>query len=179
MSSGNVHDAVVGRMKATFESRGRLALKNIEGRIQAFRVGWDPTDWQASTVAATPQPTDGALTLPDQASMAFTARPAVAVLPFDNMSGDPAEEYFVDGLTEDIITTLSYWRWFPVIARNSTFAYKGKPKNAAQIGTDLGAAYIVEGSARRVGNRVRIPPQPTQSPPRHHPLADPSPLATP
>src|SRR5713226_3436732 len=98
MISGNVHDAVVGRLKATFEDLGRLALKNIERPIQAFRVGWDPADWQASAVSATAQPTDRALTLPDQASLAFTNRPAVAVLPFDNMSGDPAEDYFVDGL---------------------------------------------------------------------------------
>src|SRR5260370_22669039 len=107
MSSGNVHDAVVGRLKATFEDLGRLALKNIERPIQAFRVGWDPTDWQASTVAATPQPTDGALTLPDQPSMAFTARPAVAALPFDNVSREPADEDFVHGLTQDSITTFS------------------------------------------------------------------------
>ena len=168
MISGNVHDAVVGRLKATFEDLGRPALKNIERPIQAFRVGWDPADWQASTVSATPQPTDGALILPDKASVAFTARPAVAVLPFDNMSGDPAEEYFVDGLTEDVITTLAYWRWFPVIARNSTFAYKGKPKNAAQIGKDLGAAYLVEGSARRGGNRVRITAQLIDAASGHH-----------
>ena len=64
------------------------------------------------------------------------------MLPFDNLSKDPAEDYFVDGLTEDIITALAYWRWFPVVARNSTFAYKGRPKNVTEIGRELGAAYL-------------------------------------
>ena len=78
------------------------------------------------------------------------------MIPFANMSGDPAEDYFTDGLSEDIITALSYWRWFPVIARNSTLVYKNRPKNAVEIGRELKAAYLVEGSARRAGGRVRI-----------------------
>ena len=93
---------------------------------------------------------------------------AVAVLPFDNLSKDPAEDYFVDGLTEDIITALAYWRWFPVVARNSTFAYKGKPKNVTEIGRELGAAYLVEGSARRSGEQVRITVQLIEAATGHH-----------
>jgi adenylate cyclase len=146
--SSAVVEQVRDRLPYAFEDLGEQALKNIARRIHVFRLaGTRP----AST-----------------AVLAFTARSAVAVLPFDNMSGDPAEDYFVDGLTEDIITTLAYWRWFPVIARNSTFAYKGKPKNAAQIGKELGAAYLVEGSARRGGNRVRITAQLIDAATGHH-----------
>lgn len=83
-------------------------------------------------------------------------RPAVAVLPLTNMSGDPEQDYFADGITEDIITELSRWRWFPVIARNSTFAYKGRSLDIRQIGRDLGARYVIEGSVRRAANRLRI-----------------------
>jgi TolB-like protein/Tfp pilus assembly protein PilF len=97
---------------------------------------------------------------------------AVAVLPLDNMSKDAAEDYFVDGLTEDIITALSYWRWFPVVARNSTFAYKGRPKNVTEIGRELGAAYVVEGSARRSGEQVRITVQLIEASSGHHLFAE-------
>ena len=83
-------------------------------------------------------------------------RPAIAVLPFVNMSGDPEQEYFSDGISEDIITALSKLRWFLVIARNSSFAYKGKAVNIKQIGQDLGVNYVVEGSVRKGGDRVRI-----------------------
>ena len=83
-------------------------------------------------------------------------RPAVAILPFRNMSGDPAQEYFADGITEDLITALSAWRWFPVIARNSTFAFKARAADVTQIGKALGARYVVEGSVQRAGDRVRI-----------------------
>ena len=86
-------------------------------------------------------------------------RPSIAVLPFKNVSGDPEQEYFVDGLTEDIITALSKWRWFLVIARNSTFAYKGKSVDVKEVGRDLGVRYVLEGSMRRAGQRVRITAQ--------------------
>ena len=85
--------------------------------------------------------------------------PAIAVLPFANMSGDPEQEYFADGITEDIITNLSLWRTFPVISRNSSFAYRGKSLNLKQVADELGARYIVEGSVRKGGNRVRITAQ--------------------
>jgi adenylate cyclase len=150
--SGAVVDQVRDRLPYAFEDQGEQALKNIARPVRVFRLAAATAGSSAAASAA----------------VAFAARSAVAVLPFDNMSGDPAEDYFVDGLTEDIITTLSYWRWFPVIARNSTFAYKGKPKNAAQIGRDLGAAYLVEGSARRGGNRVRITAQLIDAATGHH-----------
>jgi TolB-like protein len=92
-----------------------------------------------------------ALPLPD--------RPAIAVLPFTNMSGDPEQEYFSDGISEDIITALSKLRWFFVIARNSSFIYKGKPVHMKQIAEELGVSYVVEGSVRKSGDRVRITAQ--------------------
>jgi TolB-like protein/cytochrome c-type biogenesis protein CcmH/NrfG len=96
-------------------------------------------------------PPDAALPLPD--------RPAIAVLPFDNMSGDPEQEYFSDGISEDIITALSKLRWFWVIARNSSFVYKGTPVHLKQVAAELGVRYVVEGSVRKDGERVRITAQ--------------------
>jgi adenylate cyclase len=147
--SGAVMDEVCARLPHRFIDEGERLLKNIARPVRMFRLVVEDA-------------------LPPPASAAFAARPAIAVLPFDNMSGDPAEDYFVDGLTEEIIATLSYWRWFPVIARNSTFVYKGKPKNAVQIGKELGVAYLVEGSARRGGNRVRITAQLIDTANGHH-----------
>ena len=89
-----------------------------------------------------------ALPLPD--------RPAIAVLPFINMSGDPEQEYFSDGISEDIITALSKLRWFFVIARNSSFIYKGKVVHMKQVAEELGVGYVIEGSVRKSGDRVRI-----------------------
>jgi len=109
-----------------------------------------PCDAQAASPAEAEQLRPG-LSLPD--------RPAVAVLPFDNMSGDREQEYFSDGISEDIITALSKLRWFFVIARNSSFTYKGKPVHMRQVAAELGVRYVVEGSVRRSGDRVRITAQ--------------------
>ncbi len=78
------------------------------------------------------------------------------MLPFTNMSGDPEQEYFADGIVEDLITALSRYRWFPVVARNSTFTYKGRAVDVAEVGRELGARYVVEGSVRKGGDQVRI-----------------------
>jgi TolB-like protein/class 3 adenylate cyclase/cytochrome c-type biogenesis protein CcmH/NrfG len=151
--SGNVHDAVAGRLKATFDDLGSLALK-IERRVQAFGVRWAPADWKVATSAtAAPSisessPVDVPLTLPD--------KPSIAVLPFQNMSGDPEQEYFADGMVEDIITAMSRTKALFVIARNSSFAYKGKSPDIRQVGRELGVRYVLEGSVRKAGNRVRI-----------------------
>ena len=107
-----------------------------------------PCEAKASPPAEQPRP---ALALPD--------RPAIAVLPFDNMSGDREQEYFSDGISEDIITALSKLRWFFVIARNSSFTYKGKPVHMRQVAAELGVRYVLEGSVRRSGDRVRITAQ--------------------
>ena len=109
-----------------------------------------PCDAQAASSVEAEQP-GPALALPD--------RPAIAVLPFNNMSGDREQEYFSDGISEDIITALSKLRWFFVIARNSSFTYKGKPVHMRQVASELGVRYVVEGSVRKSGGRVRITAQ--------------------
>jgi TolB-like protein/class 3 adenylate cyclase/tetratricopeptide (TPR) repeat protein len=159
--SRNVHDAAAGRLKATFSDLGELALKNIERPIQAFKVNWDPADWKITAPpavappAATPATADGLLALPD--------KPSIAVLPFQNMSADPEQEYFVDGLVEDIITALSRFRSLFVIARNSSFTYRGRAVDIKQVGRELGVRYVLEGSVRKAGNRVRITGQLVQA----------------
>ncbi len=97
-----------------------------------------------------------AVAAPLAARLGAPKRPAIAVLPFDNMSGDPEQEYFADGIVEDIITALSRYRWFPVVARNSTFTYKDRAVDVAEVGRDLDVRYVLEGSVRKGGDRVRI-----------------------
>jgi len=150
--SRTVHEAVVGRTKATFEDLGGRALKNIERPVQAFSVKWLSSEWQPpaapGTAAAPASAPQEALALPD--------RPSIAVLPFQNMSGDPEQDYFADGMVEDIITGLSRIPSLFVIARNSSFAYKGTSPDVRQVGRALGVRYVLEGSVRRAGSRVRI-----------------------
>jgi TolB-like protein/class 3 adenylate cyclase len=151
--SGDVHNAVVGRLKAAFEDLGDLALKNIERPVHAYGVKWNAAEWkgapaQASPLIATAPPADTPLTLPD--------RPSIAVLSFQNMSGDPEQEYFADGMVEEIITALSRNKQLFVIARNSSFTYKGKSVDVKQVGRELGVRYVLEGSVRKAGSRVRI-----------------------
>jgi len=141
--SGKVHGEVDGKLDAAFEDGGELQLKNISKPVRAFAVR-RMADAQATTVitAAAAPP------LPD--------KPSVAVLPFQNMSGDREQEYFADGLVEDIITALSRFRGLFVIARNSSFIYKGKAVDIKQIGHELGVRYVLEGSVRKAGARLRI-----------------------
>jgi TolB-like protein/Tfp pilus assembly protein PilF len=106
--------------------------------------------------------------IPDVVPTTVTDRPAIAVLPFDNLSGDPGQEYFSDGLTEDLITALAHWRSFPVIARNSTFAYKRRTVEVKQVARELGARYVLEGSVRKDGNRVRVTAQLIDGDSGHH-----------
>jgi TolB-like protein/class 3 adenylate cyclase/tetratricopeptide (TPR) repeat protein len=153
--SRNVRDAVAGRVKATFEDLGGLLLKNIERPVRAFRVHWEASAWcpqvapEETVPAKVPlQSSPTLLPLPD--------KPSIAVLPFQNMSGDPEQEYFADGITEDIITALSRIPSLFVIARNSSFAYKGKAIDVRQIGCELGVRYVLEGSVRKAGQRLRI-----------------------
>src|SRR5947209_6990316 len=107
--------------------------------------------------AAAPEP--GRAVMPSQTTLALPDRPAIAVLPFTNMSGDREQDYFSDGISEDIITALSKLRWFFVVARNSSFVYKGRAVHIHEIARELGVRYVVEGSVRRSGNRVRISAQ--------------------
>ena len=150
------YDQVRDRVQYSFDDLGDRSLKNIARPVKVFRLVMG-----RPSKPRRPRPQGG-----------FGDLQAVAVLPFDNLSKDPAEDYFVDGLTEDIITALAYWRWFPVVARNSTFVYKGKPKNVTEIGRELGAAYLVEGSARRSGEQVRITVQLIEGATGHHLFAE-------
>jgi adenylate cyclase len=156
--SRTVHEAVTGRLKATFADLGSLALKNIERPVQAFSVKWEPSDWRRpSSLALEPsyeqrQPSSvEQLALPD--------KPSIAVLPFQNFSVDPEQEYFADGIVEDIITALSRFKSLFVIARNSSFAYKGRSPDIRQVGRELGVRYVLEGSVRKAASKVRITSQ--------------------
>ncbi|HXQ53249.1 MAG TPA: adenylate/guanylate cyclase domain-containing protein [Stellaceae bacterium] len=132
---------VQGKIAAEFIDLGEQVLKNIARPVRVYRV-------EAGNAANPGRP---ALSLPD--------RPSIAVLPFQNMSGDAEQEYFADGMVEDITTGLSRIRWLFVIARNSSFAYKGKSPDIRQVGRELGVRYVLEGSVRKGGNRVRITSQ--------------------
>jgi adenylate cyclase len=141
-----VYQNIQGKLDLTFDDLGEQALKNMEREVRIWR--W--TDTQ-NLAANEPKPASVALPLPE--------KPSIAVLPFTNMSGDPEQEYFSDGITEDIITELSRFRSLFVIARNSSFSFKGQAIEAKDIARRLGIRYLVEGSVRRAGNRVRITAQ--------------------
>jgi adenylate cyclase len=136
--SGRVYEDARGKLDITFDDWGEQQLKNIAWPVRVYRV-------RLGGEAESARPP---LTLPD--------RPSIAVLAFDNLSGDPEQEYFADGMVEEIITALSRLRWLFVIARNSSFAYKGRAVDVKRIGQELGVRYILEGSVRKAGNRVRI-----------------------
>ena len=149
VASGAVHEATAGRLEAEFEDLGRLALKNIERPVQAFTVRWDSATW-AGGAQQSPSGVVRAASLP------LPDKPSIAVLPFQNMSGDPDQEYFADGMVEDIITALSRVSGLFVIARNSSFTYKGRAVDIRQVGRELGVRYVLEGSVRKAANRIRV-----------------------
>src|SRR5258708_25181774 len=140
-----VRDQVRDKLDLTFDDLGEQALKNIARPLRVYRVRFDTTERTPTTAPVESTPS---LALPD--------KPSIAVLPFQNMSGDPEQEYFVDGMVEEIITALSRIRWLFVIARNSSFSYKGQAVDVKQIGRELGVRYVLEGSVRKPGGRVRI-----------------------
>ncbi|MBU0517084.1 MAG: tetratricopeptide repeat protein [Proteobacteria bacterium] len=139
--SRSVYDQVKGKLAFQYEYLGEHGVKNIAEPVRVYRV----------ELRTEPLALGGELKMPD--------RPSIAVLPFANMSGDPEQEYFSDGITEEIITSLSKVHQLFVIASNTSFTYKGKPVKVQQVGRDLGVAYVLEGSVRRAGNRVRITAQ--------------------
>jgi len=155
--SGDVYRQVHNKLDLGFEDLGEREVKNIAEPVRVYRLE------AGATRASEPAEATGG---------AMMARPAVAVLPFTNMSGDPEQEYFSDGLTEDLITALTAWRSFPVIARNSTFTYKNRAVDVKQVARDLGARYVVEGSVRKTGNRVRISAQFIDGETGHHVWAE-------
>jgi TolB-like protein/Flp pilus assembly protein TadD len=143
--SGSVFDQVAGKLDAWFDDLGEQTVKNLARPVRVFRAQIE------SEAAADPNPVAEALTLPD--------KPSIAVLPFENMSGDPEQEFFADGMAEDIITGLSRYRSLFVIARNSTFAYKGQSPDLRDVSRDLGVKYVLEGSIRKAGSRIRVTAQ--------------------
>jgi adenylate cyclase len=143
--SARVQEDVAGRLDLTFDDLGEQSLKNIARPVRVYRVGLTTAE---NTPKGMPTESGPALALPD--------KPSIAVLPFANMSGDPEQEYFADGMVEEIITALSRIRWLFVIARNSSFTYKGQSVDVKQVGRELGVRYILEGSVRKAGQRVRI-----------------------
>ena len=138
-----VHDQVRDRINVCFDDKGEIALKNIARPVQVFAISGAKES--KTTVSPESKP---ALALPD--------KPSIAVLPFTNMSGDPEQDYFADGMVEDIITALSHFKALFVIARNSSFTYKGRAVDVKQVGRELGVRYVLEGSVRKAANRVRI-----------------------
>jgi TolB-like protein/class 3 adenylate cyclase len=142
-----VRDQVRDKLNFTFDDRGEQQVKNIARPVRVFDVKITGEAMALTPFSAVAAP----LPLPD--------KPSIAVLPFQNMSGDPEQEYFADGMVEEIITVLSRIRWLFVIARNSSFTYKGKSVDVKQVGRELGVRYILEGSVRKGGNRVRITAQ--------------------
>jgi len=137
--SARVQEDVAGKLDLTFHDLGEQNLKNITRPIRAYRV---------RAFSAAVSPVQLTLSLPD--------KPSIAVLPFQNMSGDPEQEYFTDGMVEEITTAIARLPWLFVIARNSSFTYKGKAVDVKQAARELGVRYVLEGSVRKAGNRVRI-----------------------
>jgi adenylate cyclase len=143
--SGRVHADALGKVDVAFDDLGEQSLKNIARPLRVFAVRIGGAGAKITSVEKLPLP------LPD--------KPSIAVLPFANMSGDPEQEYFTDGMVEEIITALSRIRWLFVIARNSTFTYKGQAVDVKKVGRELGVRYVLEGSVRKAGDRVRITAQ--------------------
>jgi len=139
-----VREQVGEKLPIGFADRGEHTVKNITRPVHVYRID---KRGEVRTTAEN-DPATGLLSLPD--------RPSIAVLPFQNMSGDAEQDYFVDGMVEDIITGLSRIKWLFVIARNSSFAYKGKSPDIRQVGRELGVRYVLEGSVRKAADRVRI-----------------------
>jgi len=197
--SGSVHEAVAGRLKATFDDLGSLALKNIERPVQAFGVRWEAANWPTATppivTKESPGPTNrtigsgyagiavsvvtilviglgiwwawsragqppASVLAPVSTPTILAAKPAprlsIVVLPFVNLSNDPEQEYYVDGITDDLTTDLSRISDSFVIARTTAFTYKGKPFDVKKIGAELGVRYVLEGSVRRSGEQVQV-----------------------
>ena len=145
--SAAVHDHVEGKIEGEFRYEGEKSIKNIAKPVPVYTLLTEAPDRAAAGEPAAPQ------------VRAVTELPSIAVLPFENMGGDPEQDYFADGLAEDLITELARFQELRVVARNSSFTYKGRATNVRQVGEELGVRYVLEGSVRKAGNRVRITAQ--------------------
>jgi adenylate cyclase len=157
--SENVHDQIAGKVDLDFIDLGPKNLKNIARPIRVYQMSGKKSEIGGPGPASVRPP-------------GFDDRRAIAVLPFVNFSDDPQQEYFADGITEDIIALLAGWRAFPVIARNSTFTYKGKAVDIRKVGEELGVRYVLEGSVRKSGRRVRVTAQLIRADTCHHLFAE-------
>ncbi len=157
--SDSAFQQVKGKIDGQFSNGGEVSLKNIAGPVRVWR--WLPQDAIPGTLTDLAAPVPG-----------FNRRPAIAVLAFENLSRDPEQDVLGDGIAEDILTRLAMWRWLPVIARNSSFAYKGRAVDVKKVGSELGARYVLEGSVRRAGNRVRVTGQLIDAESGHHVWAE-------
>jgi adenylate cyclase len=156
-----VYDEVSANLDFEFEDLNFKTLKNIRQPVRVWRIPGAINDWPEDV---------NPWHVPSLEE--FDNRRAIAVLPFTNFSGDPEQEFFADGITEDIISRLSGWRAFPVIARNSTFNYKGKTVDIKKVGEELGVRYVLEGSVRKSGRRVRVTMQLIRADTNHHIMAE-------
>jgi adenylate cyclase len=161
--SDDAQRQIRGKVDIVFDDMGSQSLKNIAEPMRTWRCRIDANS-SSATPMKSPVGVAQPLTLPD--------KPSIAVLPFQNMSDDPEQEYFVDGIAEDVLTTLSKIHELMVIARNSSFVFKGQTRDIREIGRTLGARYVLEGSVRKVSNRVRLTAQLIDSLDGHHLWAD-------
>ena len=167
--SGKFHDEVCRKLDMSFVSTGEQVMKNITNPVPTYKIevsSLPKTEASSETETIIESSSEVKGSISEQAL--DEKPPAIVVLPFVNMSGDPEQEYFADGITEDIITNLSLWKTFPVISRNSSFTYKGKSVNLKQVSEEMGVRYIVEGSVRKGGNKVRITAQLIDATEDHH-----------
>jgi adenylate cyclase len=159
-----VHKQIVDEADFDFEDLGPQDLKNIARPIRVYRMAGEKAELSEELLSAGVMHT--------ASPPVFDDRRAIAVLPFANFSGDPEQEFFADGITEDIISMLAGWRAFPVIARASTFTYKGKAVDIKKVGEELGVRYVLEGSVRKSGHRVRVTMQLIRADTNHHIMAE-------
>jgi TolB-like protein/class 3 adenylate cyclase len=145
--SGSVLEQIEGKLTFPFHFEGERTAKNISRPIKTYRVDWTQPDMLGGGASGAPM------------NPAMPNKPSIAVLPFTNMGSDAEQDYFTDGISEDIITALAKWRWLFVIARNTSFVYKGQAVDIKALGRELGVRYVLEGSVRKAGNRVRITAQ--------------------
>jgi adenylate cyclase len=153
--SGDVYNQVKNRIKAAFEDRGEQDVKNVSDPVRVYAI----------RMAGGDEP-------PGTAGQSVPDKPSIAVLLFDNLSGDPEQDYFADGMVEEIITGLSHICWLRVIARNSSFIFKGQPIDIRDVAEKLGVRYVMEGSVRKAGDRVRITAQLVEADAGRHLWAD-------